>query len=147
MPTESSEKPTIVLPIKDSKRLGFKMIIAQLICFWLTFSTGVLEQGSPACPTEVRFASFLSGGFTTMAVINPPERKLVKRTSVDCGGLGKEKAKENPGRQTNEYYYYITRQPRPFLETTPLYYTIYILYYTSTYNRHLIVLSIVAMFR
>ena len=32
--------------------------------------------------TEVRFASFLSGGFTTMAVINPPERKLAKRTSV-----------------------------------------------------------------
>ena len=32
--------------------------------------------------TEVRFASFLSGGFTTMAVINPPERKLIKRTSV-----------------------------------------------------------------
>ena len=32
--------------------------------------------------TEVHFASFLSGGFTTMAVINPPERKLVKRTSV-----------------------------------------------------------------
>ena len=32
--------------------------------------------------TEVRFASFLSGGFTTMAVINQPERKLAKRTSV-----------------------------------------------------------------
>ena len=31
--------------------------------------------------TEVRFASFLSGGFTTMAVINPPARKLEKRTS------------------------------------------------------------------
>ena len=29
--------------------------------------------------TEVRFAS---GGFTIMAVINPPERKLAKRTSV-----------------------------------------------------------------
>ena len=28
--------------------------------------------------TEVRFASFLSGGFTTIAVINPPERKLAK---------------------------------------------------------------------
>ena len=28
--------------------------------------------------TEVRFASFLSGGFTTMAVKNPPERKLAK---------------------------------------------------------------------
>ena len=26
--------------------------------------------------TEVRFASFLSGGFTTLAVRNPPERKL-----------------------------------------------------------------------
>ena len=34
--------------------------------------------------TEVRFATFLSGGFTTIAVINPPERKLAKRTSVQC---------------------------------------------------------------
>ena len=32
--------------------------------------------------TKVRFASFLSGEFTSMAVINPPERKLAKRTSV-----------------------------------------------------------------
>ena len=32
--------------------------------------------------TEVHFAGLLSGGFTTMAVINPPERKLAKRTSV-----------------------------------------------------------------
>ena len=30
----------------------------------------------------MRFASFLSGGFTAMTVINPPERKLAKRTSV-----------------------------------------------------------------
>ena len=37
-----------------------------------------LEQGkydTQEC-TEARFASFLSGGFTTLAVINPPERKL-----------------------------------------------------------------------
>ena len=34
--------------------------------------------------TEVRFTSFLSGGFTTMAVINPPKRKLAKRMSVHC---------------------------------------------------------------
>ena len=34
--------------------------------------------------TEVRFASFLSSGFTTMAVINLPERKQAKRTSVQC---------------------------------------------------------------
>ena len=32
--------------------------------------------------TEVRFASFFSGGFTTMAVMNPPEKNLEKRTSV-----------------------------------------------------------------
>ena len=34
--------------------------------------------------TVVHFASFLPGGFTTMAVINPPESKLAKRTSVQC---------------------------------------------------------------
>ena len=32
--------------------------------------------------TEVRFTSFLSGGFITAIVVNPPERKLAKRTSV-----------------------------------------------------------------
>ena len=32
----------------------------------------------------VRFASFFSGGVTTMIVINPPERKLAKRTTVQC---------------------------------------------------------------
>ena len=37
--------------------------------------------------TEVRFASFLSGGFITAIVLNPPESELAKRTSVqwfDC---------------------------------------------------------------
>ena len=34
--------------------------------------------------TEVRFASLLSGEFTTMTVINPPEKKLAKRTSEQC---------------------------------------------------------------
>ena len=32
--------------------------------------------------TEVRFDSFLSGGFATMAVINPLDWKLANRTSV-----------------------------------------------------------------
>ena len=36
--------------------------------------------------TEVRFASFLSGVFTTMAVINPQEKKLANRTSVHWVG-------------------------------------------------------------
>ena len=44
--------------------------------------------------TEVRFASFLSGGFTTMAVMNPPEKKLEKRTSVQCSDLAKNRITE-----------------------------------------------------
>ena len=32
--------------------------------------------------TEVRFASLLSGGVTTMAVINPPEMALANRTTL-----------------------------------------------------------------
>ena len=44
----------------------------------------VLFDLCPQC-TEVRFASFLSGGFTTMAVMNPPKKKLEKRTSVQWG--------------------------------------------------------------
>ena len=39
----------------------------------------ILEGGH--C-TEVRFSSFFSGGFITVIVVNPPERKLAKRTSV-----------------------------------------------------------------
>ena len=36
--------------------------------------------------TEMRFSCLLSGGFTTMAVMNPPEKKLANRTSVQCSG-------------------------------------------------------------
>ena len=36
--------------------------------------------------TKVRFVSLLSGGFITAIVVNPPERKLAKHTSVNlCG--------------------------------------------------------------
>ena len=41
----------------------------------------IADDGGAQC-TEVHFASLLSGGFTTMAVINPPESKIEKRTSV-----------------------------------------------------------------
>ena len=34
--------------------------------------------------TEVRFTNLFSGGFITAIVVNPPERKLAKRTSVHC---------------------------------------------------------------
>ena len=42
---------------------------------------------TPLHYTEVRFASFLSGGFITVAVINPPESKLEKCTYVHCEGV------------------------------------------------------------
>ena len=34
--------------------------------------------------TKVHFASFFSSGFITAVVVNPPKRKLGKRTSVQC---------------------------------------------------------------
>ena len=37
--------------------------------------------------TDVRFSSFFSVGFITAIVVNPPERKLAKRTSVHCTAL------------------------------------------------------------
>ena len=40
---------------------------------------------SPQC-IEVRFVSLFSGRFITAIVVNPPERKLAKRTSV-CSAL------------------------------------------------------------
>ena len=48
------------------------------ISSWTKFKT---EQNADQS-TEVRFASFLSGGFITAIVVNPPESKLAKRTSV-----------------------------------------------------------------
>ena len=43
-----------------------------------------LQKRSEGTPyfTEVRFASFLSGGFITAIVVNSPERNMAKRTSV-----------------------------------------------------------------
>ena len=38
--------------------------------------------------TEMSYASFLSGGFTTMAVINPLQRNLAKCTSVQWSVQG-----------------------------------------------------------
>ena len=40
----------------------------------------------PVHCTDVRFASFFSGGFITAIVENPPERRLAKRTSVHWSG-------------------------------------------------------------
>ena len=52
--------------------------------FW--FEKSGVEMSFNLC-TEVRFVRFLSGGFTTMAVINPPDWKLANHTSVRFLGL------------------------------------------------------------
>ena len=45
----------------------------------------LLKYASTYCP-ELRFASFLSGGFTTMLVINPPETHLCVLSSLAAIG-------------------------------------------------------------
>ena len=54
------------------------------------FAPSLKLSGEALQCTEVRFASFLSDGFTTMAVINPPEGKLAKHTYVQCTELEAE---------------------------------------------------------
>ena len=55
------------------KRRGMRRTVCSAQC--------AVRTALPQC-TEVRFASFLSGGFITAIVVNPPEMKLAKRTSV-----------------------------------------------------------------
>ena len=50
------------------------------VCFTKNRTIAVHSYILPC--TEVRFAFFLSGGFITVIVVNPPERKLAKRTFV-----------------------------------------------------------------
>ena len=65
----------MILLIIDIKKI--------LLCiFSKTYKLWCIE-GVQYC-TEVHFASFLSGGFITAIVLNQPERKLAKRTSVQC---------------------------------------------------------------
>ena len=64
-------------------------LITYVLSFdWITYIIKAFIKCAPFLNSnqciEVRFDSFLSGGFTTMAVLNPPERKLAKRTSVQC---------------------------------------------------------------
>ena len=42
----------------------------------------------------MRFASLFSGGFITAIVLNLPERRLAKRTSVHCTSLASEQYKQ-----------------------------------------------------
>ena len=42
----------------------------------------IIDEDKLTHCTEVRFASFLSSGSISAIVVNPPESKLTKRTSV-----------------------------------------------------------------
>ena len=78
---------TVFVAVRPFKRLSGRHVFSpsfyvkiglrfqeELFCYCLA-----LETYSALQCTEVSFASFLSGGFTTMA-----ERKLAKCTSVQC---------------------------------------------------------------
>ena len=93
------------ITLRTVTHLDYKHILAFTDCLWRVFwfFFGFLgpycnfgkplywqnRTGSPSflfmltlhC-TAMHFASFLSGGFATMAVINPSERKLAKHISV-----------------------------------------------------------------
>ena len=45
----------------------------------------IISIETPKTGVEMSFASFFSGGFITAIVVNLPERKPAKRTSVQCG--------------------------------------------------------------
>ena len=67
--------------ILESYRYQFPSLIRILLISLIKKSWKDSNRQVHHC-REVRFASFLSGGFTTMVVISPLERKLAKHTSV-----------------------------------------------------------------
>ena len=77
----------ILKPLKISwPNLNHKVFIIIIkIKYWNASGSGSPPSLIPAHCTEVRIASFVSSGFITAIVVNPPERKLAKRTSVHCG--------------------------------------------------------------
>ena len=60
-----------MISVQPTDKVGIKAV-----------ETGIILLIDPVQCTEVRLASFLPGGFITAMVVNPPERKLAKRTSV-----------------------------------------------------------------
>ena len=55
-----------------------------IIFLQITINFNLWTRSHPNHCTEVRFSSFLSSGFNTAIVVNPPKRKLAKCTSVHC---------------------------------------------------------------
>ena len=78
----NAEKEVLMLTRFLDGRSSLNTLVLKTSHWLETVGLAVLLKETLEYRTEVRFASFLSGGFTIMAVINPPERKLAKCTSV-----------------------------------------------------------------
>ena len=80
-----SNQSSTMVDLINTRSLLIEAAIGWKITFYKKFSA-LRVLSTPHC-TDVRFASFLSGGFITMAVINPPDWKLANRTSVHCANV------------------------------------------------------------
>ena len=69
--------------MKSHHILFHSYFIISTLAYLILKSTLAKKKHFPHC-TRVRFASFQSGGFITVTIVNPPKRKLAKRTSVHC---------------------------------------------------------------
>ena len=78
------ENGTVAMLTGAPEHPGTRGIRPYHACF-VGYINPIPIQAGRLCPphcTEVPFASFFSGGFITAIVVNPPERRLAKRTSV-----------------------------------------------------------------
>ena len=73
------------------------------------FNVNAVFQNQSVHCTEVRFASFLSGGFITAIIVNPLERKLAKRTAVHCAALFGKQQQQKKNIEA-PYHSYFTEQ-------------------------------------
>ena len=91
----SQKSWTLSTFVRFEKRISKLYILSRavLTCIWPFLVVMVLEirRGYTEIQsyhrTEVHFASFLSGGFITGIVVDPPEKKLAKHTSVQCTAM------------------------------------------------------------
>ena len=87
---EEPEIPMIPLGLKETKEIDFRepFKVSKYFDYNLQKSILFLVCKWTQC-TEVHFASFFSSVFITAIVVNPPERKLAKRISVQWRTRGR----------------------------------------------------------
>ena len=75
--------------VPSQSQTGVQLSLCSYRPIQYTHHLGMIYHGNfLSRSTEVRFVRFLSGGFTTMALINPPDWKLENQTSVRLGSNG-----------------------------------------------------------